>query len=91
MGVVLDSSVPIAAERARGPVSRDPVPNGFDYRVALAPAAGLRRRYLDEIFAIIPVQPFTREKFTALPFGYSVCPCSVRHFQMIQGLTIQSL
>lgn len=79
MGLVLDSSVLIAAERAARPVSevlmlveRDhraekivlssvtvmELEHGF-HRAGTAALATKRRRYLDTVFAAIPVEPFT--------------------------------
>ena len=81
MGLVLDSSVLIAAEREKRPVSQvlsSLEANYSETRMVLSsitvvelehgwhrantPEAALkRRRYLDEVLAIIPVEPFTRE------------------------------
>lgn len=81
MGLVLDSSVLIAAERARRPVSElldslaaelaetefllsaisvMELEHGW-HRANSADVATKRRRYLDEVIAILPVEPFTRE------------------------------
>jgi predicted nucleic acid-binding protein len=81
MGLVLDSSVLIAAERIGQPVSHLLLTLEADYaetefvlssitvmelehgwhRAQNAGTALQRRRYLDEIFAVIPVESFTRE------------------------------
>ena len=81
MGLVLDSSVLIAAERQELPISRllsSIEANYLEAEFVLSPitvmelehgwhrantpeAALKRRRYLDEVLAIIPVEPFTRE------------------------------
>ncbi len=81
MGLVLDSSVLIAAEREKRPVSQLLAPleaehseTGFLlssitvmelehgwHRANTPEAAAKRRIYLDEVFAVIPVEPFTRE------------------------------
>jgi tRNA(fMet)-specific endonuclease VapC len=81
MGLVLDSSVLIAAEREKRPVSQLLASLSADYsetefllssisvmelehgwrRAHTPEAAQKRRRYLDEVFAIIPVEPFTRD------------------------------
>jgi len=81
MGLVLDSSALIAAERVRRSVSEllislesehleaeflissvtvMELEHGW-HRAATTEIALRRRRYLDEVFAIIPVEPFTRE------------------------------
>lgn len=81
MGIVLDSSVLIAAEREKRPVSQllaslaaehsesefplsslsvMELEHGW-YRANTAETAANRRRYLDEVLAIVPVEPFTRE------------------------------
>lgn len=81
MGLVLDSSVLIAAEREKLPVSRllrqlatehlstefllssisvMELEHGW-HRAKTPEIAASRRRYLDEVFAILPVEPFTRE------------------------------
>ena len=81
MGLVLDSSVLIAAEREKRPVSHllssletsyaetvfvissitvMELEHGW-HRANTPEAALKRRRYLDEVFAVIPVEPFTRE------------------------------
>lgn len=70
MGIVLDSSVLIAAEREKHPVSEllsslsaitvMELEHGW-HRANTPEAAAKRRRYLDEVFAVIPVEPFTRE------------------------------
>ena len=81
MGLVLDSSVLIAAEHNKRPVSQllssleadhsetqfllssisvMELEHGW-HRANTPEAATKRRRYLDEVFAIIPVEPFTRE------------------------------
>ena len=80
MGLVLDSSVLIAAEREKRPVSRllaslstehsetefllsavsvMELEHGW-HRANTREAADKRRRYLDEVLAILPVEPFTR-------------------------------
>src|SRR5438067_13178503 len=81
MGVVLDSSILIAAEREKRSVSQ--LLSSFDenfsetdfllssitvmelehgwHRATTPETALKRRRYLNEIFAIIPIEPFTRE------------------------------
>jgi len=81
MGLVLDSSVLIAAERQELPISRllsSIEANYLEAEFVLSPitvmelehgwhrantpeAALKRRRYLDEVLAIIPVESFTRE------------------------------
>lgn len=81
MGLALDSTVPIAAERAKQPVSQllswfeaDYAETQFllsaitvielehGWHRANTPEIALRRRrYLDELLAVIPVEPFTRE------------------------------
>lgn len=81
MGLVLDSSVLITAERERRPVSQVLGSLSAEYsetefllssisvmelehgchRANTPEAAQKRRRYLDEVLAIIPVEPFTRE------------------------------
>ena len=81
MGLALDSSVLIAAERDKRPVSQLLSSLEGDYsetqfllssitvmelergwhRANTPEAALKRRRYLDEVLAIIPVEPFTRE------------------------------
>ena len=81
MGLVLDSSVLIAAERDERPVSQLLASLSAEYseskfllssisvmelehgwhRANTPEAAAKRRRYLDEVLAIIPVEPFTRE------------------------------
>lgn len=81
MGLVLDSSVLIAAEREKRPVSEilaslsaelsetefllSPVTvmeleHGW-HRANTPEAAAKRRRYLDEVLTILPVEPFTKE------------------------------
>jgi tRNA(fMet)-specific endonuclease VapC len=80
VGLVLDSSVLISAERDRRPfgdmllsLENDHAETEFllssisvmelehgGHR-ARPEAAPTRRRYLDEIFAVIPIEPFTRE------------------------------
>lgn len=80
MGVVLDSSVLIAAERENRPVSQLLASLDADHsetefllssitvmelehgwhRANTPAAAAKRRSYLDEVLAIIPVEPFTR-------------------------------
>jgi tRNA(fMet)-specific endonuclease VapC len=81
MGLGLDSSVLIAAEREKRPVSLllssleanysethfmlssitvMELEHGW-HRANTPEAALKRRRYLDEVFAILPVEPFTRE------------------------------
>jgi tRNA(fMet)-specific endonuclease VapC len=81
MGVVLDSSELIAAEREKRPVSQllaslsaelsetefllsaitvMELEHGW-HRANTPEAAGKRRRYLDEVLAILPVEPFTGE------------------------------
>ncbi len=79
MGLVLDSSVLIAAERVKRPVSQLLASLEAEYSEtefllssitlmelehgwhrATAPEIALRRRrYLDEVFAVIPIEPFT--------------------------------
>lgn len=81
MGVALDASTLIAAERERRPVSEilsslstsfgetEYFPSAITvmelehgWHRALTPEiAGQRRRYLDEVFAVLPIEPFTRE------------------------------
>jgi tRNA(fMet)-specific endonuclease VapC len=81
MGVVLDSSVLIAAERVGRPVSHLLLSLETNYaetefllssitvmelehgwhRANDARTARQRREYLDEVFAVIPVEGFTRE------------------------------
>ena len=81
MGLVLDSSVLIAAEREQRPVSRLLLALEADHaetefllssvtvmelehgwhRAQSAEVALKRRRYLDEVFAVLPVESFTRE------------------------------
>ncbi|MEX2299897.1 MAG: PIN domain-containing protein [Bryobacterales bacterium] len=81
MGLVLDSSVFIAAEREKRPVSEFLASVSVEYsetefllssisvmelehgwrRAHTPETAAKRRLYLDEIFAVIPVEPFTRE------------------------------
>jgi len=85
MGLVLDSSVHIAAERERrgavGSVSEHLASLSGEYsetefllssilvmelehgwhRANTPEAAAKRRRYLDEVLSILPVEPFTRE------------------------------
>jgi tRNA(fMet)-specific endonuclease VapC len=81
MGLVLDSSVLIAAEREKRPASQllaSLEDNYSEIQFVLSsitvmelehgwhrahtPEVALKRRlYLDEVFAIIPVEPFTRE------------------------------
>jgi tRNA(fMet)-specific endonuclease VapC len=81
VGVVLDSSVLIAAEREKLPVSQLLASLSADlsetefllssisvmelehgwHRAHTHEAAAKRRRYLDEVLAILPVEPFTRE------------------------------
>jgi predicted nucleic acid-binding protein len=81
MGLVLDSSVLIAAEREKRSVSELLASLSAEYsetefllssisvmelehgwhRAKTPEAAQKRRRYLDEVLAIIPVEPFTRE------------------------------
>ena len=81
MGLVLDSSTLIAAEREKRPVSElltslesehseeefllssitvMELEHGW-HRAKTSETASRRRRYLDEVFAVIPVEPFTRE------------------------------
>ncbi len=81
MGLVLDSSVLIAAEREKRPVSQllaslsaehseaeflfssisvMELEHGW-HRANTPEAAAKRRRYLDEVLAILPVEAFTRE------------------------------
>ncbi len=81
MGLVLDSSVLITAEREKLPVSEllaslesehseaefllssitvMELEHGW-HRASTPEVASRRRQYLDEVFAIIPVEPFTRE------------------------------
>jgi tRNA(fMet)-specific endonuclease VapC len=81
MGLVLDSSVLIVAERERRPISEllssleasyletqfvlssitvMELEHGW-HRANTPEAALKRRRYLDEVLAVIPVEPFTRE------------------------------
>lgn len=81
MGLVLDSSVLITAERQKRPVSEllasleaehletefvlssitvMELEHGW-HRANTPDAAQKRRRYLDEVFAVIPVESFTRE------------------------------
>lgn len=81
MGLVLDSSVLIATEREKRPLSWllssleanysethfvlssitvMELEHGW-HRANTPEAALKRRRYLDEVFAIIPVEPFTRD------------------------------
>ncbi len=81
MGLVLDSSVLIAAEREKRPVSQLLASLSAEYaetefllsaisvmelehgwhRANTPDTAAKRRRYLDEVLAILPVEPFTRE------------------------------
>ena len=81
MGLVLDSSILVAAERERQPVSEllvtlaQSVPDSefvlcaltvmeleHGYHRARTPELAMRRRrYLDEIYAVFPIEPFTRE------------------------------
>jgi tRNA(fMet)-specific endonuclease VapC len=81
MGLVLDSSALIAAEREKLPVSKLLASLSADlsedefllssisvmelehgwHRANTADAAAKRRRYLDEVLAILPVEPFTKE------------------------------
>lgn len=81
MGLVLDSSVLIAAEREKRPVSQLLASLSSDlseaefllsaisvmelehgwHRASTPEVAAVRRRYLDEVMAIMPVEPFTRE------------------------------
>jgi predicted nucleic acid-binding protein len=81
MGLVLDSSVLIAAEREKHPVSQLLASLSAEYsetefllssisvmelehgwhRANTPAAAAIRRRYLDEVLAVIPVEPFTRK------------------------------
>ena len=81
MGLVLDSSVLIAAEREKRPVSQLLATLSAEYsetefllssisvmelehgchRANTPEAAQKRRRYLDEVLAILPVESFTRE------------------------------
>jgi tRNA(fMet)-specific endonuclease VapC len=81
MGLVLDSSVLIAAEREKRPASELLGSLSAEYgetefllssisvmelehgwhRANTPEAAGKRRRYLDEVLAVLPVEPFTRE------------------------------
>ena len=81
MGLVLDSSTLITAEREKRSISQILSLLEIDYaesqiilssitvmeleygwhRAQNAEVALQRRRYLDEVFAIIPVAPFTRE------------------------------
>ena len=81
MGLVLDSSALIAAEREKRPVSElltslesehleaefllssitvMELEHGW-HRANTSETASRRRRYLNEVFAVIPVEPFTRE------------------------------
>ena len=81
MGLVLDSSALISAEREKRPVSElltslesehlkaefllssitvMELEHGW-HRANTSETASRRRRYLDEVFAVIPVEPFTRE------------------------------
>ena len=81
MGLVLDSSVLIEAERSRMVVSQlleflqikhgdssfalatmtvMELEHGW-HRARSPERALLRRRYLDEVFSVIPIEPFTRE------------------------------
>ena len=81
MGLVLDSSVLIAAERVKRPVSQLLAALSTEYweaefllssisvmelehgwhRANTPEIAAKRRRYLDEVMHILPVEPFTRE------------------------------
>ena len=81
MGLVLDSSVLIAAEREIRPVSQVVSSLSADlaetefllssitvmelehgwHRASTPETAARRRRYLDEVFSILPVESFTRE------------------------------
>ncbi|HME08658.1 MAG TPA: PIN domain-containing protein, partial [Bryobacteraceae bacterium] len=74
MGLVLDSSVLIAAEREQRSVSNLLASLQTDHaetlfmelehgwhRANTPDTATKRRAYLDEVFAVIPVEPFTRE------------------------------
>lgn len=81
MGLVLDSSVLIGAEREKRPVSELLQSLSGEYsetefllssisvmelehgwhRANTIEAATKRRQYLDEVMAILPVEPFTRE------------------------------
>ncbi len=81
MGLVVDSSVLIAGEREKRPVSQLLASLSADYsetkfllssisvmelehgwhRANTPEIAAKRRRYLDELMAILPVEPFTRE------------------------------
>ena len=81
MGLVLDSSALISAEREKRPVSElltslesehleaefllssitvMELEHGW-HRANTSETASRRRRYLNEVFAVIPVEPFTRE------------------------------
>ena len=60
MGLVLDTSVLIAAERGKSPVSVMELEHGW-HRANTPEVALKRRRYLDEVLAVIPVESFTRE------------------------------
>jgi predicted nucleic acid-binding protein len=81
MGLVLDSSILIGAERAALPVSRlladlddqyaesefllsmvtvMELEHGW-HRSKTPAVADKRRQFLDEVFAVIPAEPFTRE------------------------------
>lgn len=81
MGLVVDSSLLIAAERARRPVSHLLAAISAEYltetfllspisvmelehgwhRAPTPEIATRRRRYLDEVFAVLPVEPFSHE------------------------------
>ena len=81
MGLVLDASVLIVAEREKRPISQllssleanysetqfvlssitvMELEHGW-YRANTPETALKRRRYIDEVLAIVPVEPFTRE------------------------------
>jgi predicted nucleic acid-binding protein len=134
MGLVLDSSVLIAAERdaksvgdvlttleqqhgqteiVLSSITVVELEHGF-HRAGSAEIARKRRDYLDAVFAAIPVEPFTKDMgqvaakldaeakktgqvipfpdlligSTALLFDYGVGTPNIRHFQMIQGLSV---
>ena len=81
MGIVLDSSVLLAAERGMRPVSQVLGSLSAEYlvtefmlssisvmelehgwhRANTPETAAKRRRYIDEVLTILPVEPFTRE------------------------------
>jgi tRNA(fMet)-specific endonuclease VapC len=81
LGLILDSSVLIAAERRMQPVSEMLAAvcaaTGFDnimisaisvtelehgiWRADTVERTRYRRTYIDEVYAVIPVQPFTKE------------------------------